>query len=478
MNRQRPGDVLATTLAATFVPAANLRAHADDVPWAAFLLPSVDPALVVRDRGPAPSTGEGEVVVRLRLGRRAAGRAAQRLWVVSGPTGAHATSYDDRAAMRFLAARLRARPARASGPARRAARSLRGLVRRPRPLNVALDGPGADARRPPGYLRALATSAGTSIDDCRWAMSVPGGYRSKKVVFWLFDDDSPRPSLIVKLTRHPDLNPRLENEWRALGRLVHLELPGLVPPAAFFGHHRRLAVLGQGAVEGRPFREQMTGQADCRLLQAAVEWLIELADATAAPPAEGAAASLGALVERCAALYRLEPAHRRFLEDQVDAVAREHPGLPLVLQHGDPGVWNVLAVGDTGVAFLDWEAAEQHGIPLWDLFYFLRSYAVSAARARRRADALDAFADAFLNQSDLAAVLRDACVRLCRRVGLASSLVEPLFHLCWVHRAVKEVTRLRPERLHEGHYVRLSRLALERRSDVVRTLAAPGRPRR
>ena len=44
-------------------------------------------------------------------------------------------------------------------------------------------------------------------------------------------------------------------------------------------------------------------------------------------------------------------------------------------------------------AFLDWEAAELHGMPLWDLFYFARSVAVGVARACGTRGSLEAFAE-------------------------------------------------------------------------------------
>ena len=45
--------------------------------------------------------------------------------------------------------------------------------------------------------------------------------------------------------------------------------------------------------------------------------------------------------------------------------------------------------------------------------------------------------------------------------GLAESLVAPLFYTCWMHRALKESTRLTREQLHAGHYIRLLRLCMQ-----------------
>jgi aminoglycoside phosphotransferase (APT) family kinase protein len=141
----------------------------------------------------------------------------------------------------------------------------------------------------------------------------------------------------------------------------------------------------------------------------------------------------------------------------------DHPApFPLVFQHGDPGAWNALATPDGGVAFLDWEAADPCGMPLWDLLYFLRSYGVGAARATGGPrDALSAFTRVYLEGSALADLLADTVGSYCARIGLDPRLVAPLYHLCWVQRAVKEATRLPVEQLGTGHYVRLLRRGLQ-----------------
>ena len=41
--------------------------------------------------------------------------------------------------------------------------------------------------QPPAYLRTIAAAAGVSIDHHRWGLSARGEYRSRKVLFFLFD---------------------------------------------------------------------------------------------------------------------------------------------------------------------------------------------------------------------------------------------------------------------------------------------------
>jgi hypothetical protein len=125
----------------------------------------------------------------------------------------------------------------------------------------------------------------------------------------------------------------------------------------------------------------------------------------------------------------------------------------------------MLVQPDGRVAVLDWESAER-GLPLWDLFYFMASFASLAGRARglRR---LDAFALHFAGNSPLATRFAAATAAYVRRVQVPAELVEPLFHTCWMHRALKESTRRRPDDLHRAHYGRILQLAIARR-------AAPG----
>jgi aminoglycoside phosphotransferase (APT) family kinase protein len=175
------------------------------------------------------------------------------------------------------------------------------------------------------------------------------------------------------------------------------------------------------------------------------------------------ATGLETLFDRFVDIYRLEPAERDFLADQIAIVARNRTAIPLVFQHGDPGTWNLLATPEGRAAFLDWEAFEEQGMPLWDLFYFMRSYGVWSAR-KAGGDSLKAFSQQLLADTALGKLLVEVTERYCARSGLSPELVEPLFHTCWMHRALKEATRLPTERLEHGHYVSLLRLCIEQRN--------------
>ena len=322
--------------------------------------------------------------------------------------------------------------------------------------------------RPPRYLRALAQESGIDLANHRWGLSARGQFSSRKVLFLLFDRESATPEYIVKMTRDPAFNPRLENEYRALTALHERGIGDreTLPQVVFHGHHGGLAIVGETMIAGTPFRQRTTARPDCPYARAAIDWLIELgaatADHTAATPWQ-AAESLEVLFRRFMQIYRLSPVQRNFLADQLAALGRSRAAFPLVFQHGDPGTWNILVTPQGRPVFLDWEAAEAQGIPLWDLFYFVRAFGAWSARLAGAKDSLKSFAQQFLAESAFSPLLIDATARYCAQTGLSTTLVEPLFYTCWMHRALKEATRLSSGRLERGHYVRLLRLCIDQR---------------
>lgn len=324
-----------------------------------------------------------------------------------------------------------------------------------------------DDPAPPAYVRQLAEARGIDLAGFRWGLWAGGAYSSRKLLFHLFAPQQPAPAYLVKMVRDPVFNDRLENEWRALERLAALRVgEGTLPRVAFAGWHAGLAIVGETMVDGRPFRDVARWSGDDPALHAGIEWLTALGTQTAQPGASPAqaAAVLDQLFAQFRAIYHLDPAHERFLSEQLDALREQAGAFPLVFQHGDPGTWNVIVTPDGQPAFLDWESAEADGMPLWDLLHFLRSYVVSAARAAGQHNRLAAFAGQFIDPGGLSVVLVRAVRAYRDRLGLAAPVAEALFYTCWMHRALKQATMLAPERVdRDGHYAQLLRLCIQRR---------------
>ncbi|MDX1416293.1 MAG: aminoglycoside phosphotransferase family protein [Candidatus Promineifilaceae bacterium] len=317
---------------------------------------------------------------------------------------------------------------------------------------------------PPQYMREIAERSGLNLDQYRWGLSARGEYSSRKMLFYLFDrshgSERVQPNIIVKMVRDPSFSYRLENEAQSLRQLAELGFddPEILPQVMFAGRHAGLAVVGESIIQGVPFREKSTASAKCSFGLAALDWFIELGAATAdvqkaAPQEIGQALLL--LFERFNAIYEPTTEQRDFLATQIDKISCSNSAIPLVFQHGDPGPWNMLVTPNGRVAILDWEAAEVAGMPAWDLFYFMRSYSLDAARKSGIKHRLAGFKQQFLDDTQLSQLFVKTIQRYIEAIDLDGALIEPLFYTCWMHRALKESMRLDPARLEQGHFANL-----------------------
>jgi hypothetical protein len=417
---------------------------------------------------------------------------AQPLWLTPrrGELRAAAPA-GDADVRRYLIGQGLHRPESSTGLVDKLGRALGGTHPRASHRPGLLVGPSGppDSPSPPGggeggpvprFVADLAGEAGVELTGFRWGLSARGRYRSRKVLLLLFRPGDGAPEYVVKLSREPNLNHRLENERGALLRLQEdgIGTAGTYPRVEFAGYHGGLAVLGERALAGVPFDRASTGTAACPYARSAVDSLIDLAAATAARSPAGPGGpggpgdGLSQFLDAYERIYAPGPDERACLADQVARL--ESAALPAVFQHGDPGTWNLLGMPGDRVAFLDWEAADPQGMPLWDLFHFFRSFGVLAARRAGTRSALDGFARQFLADTPVSRLLADSMDLYTRRVPLAADLAGPLLLTGWMYRALKEGARLRPDRLAQGHYVRLLRLCLaERRNPHFARLFPP-----
>lgn len=338
------------------------------------------------------------------------------------------------------------------------------------------DADGLQMGNPPSYLQAVAAPAGVDLSEHQWGFSARGSYSSRKLLFYLFkeqeqDADNSGSNYLVKMVREPAYNGRLENEYRALAWLEENGVRGKAnfPKAEFFGSHNGLAIAGESYIDGVPFRAKTQATVDCPYARDVIDWIIELGAVTArgsqSTPSQLAAA-LEQLLGSFAELYGPPPEVYTFLANQIAHLGRNQGSIPLVFQHGDPGTWNMFVTNQGQIAVLDWEAAEPLGVPLWDLFYFLRSYSILVARKGGRRDRSKGYREQFLAGGAMGQLVADATARYCQRVALPRSLVEPLFYTCWMHRALKEASTLPVNRLASGRYFRLLRLTIEERENL------------
>jgi hypothetical protein len=346
----------------------------------------------------------------------------------------------------------------------------RGGVRGRAGRFVALTSPfGSDlSYGPPMYVRNVAGSCGIDISRHRWGLWAAGKFQSKKVIFFLADSHEQSPQIIVKLPRHADMSYRIENAERALTELRTRQLfpDRALPDLVFSGQHAGLAIVGERAIQGESFEKRALSGDEHAWLRSVLDELTRLGamsrqvDVTSGNPF---AEAMRGVHDRFSRIYRLSADHAEFLARQVDDLANHSGAPPIVFQHGDCGTWNIMVTSDDRIAFLDWEAAERRGVPLWDLFYFVQTFTHLVGSSRGVYDPISNFDSQFLRLTSMAGVVINAVRKYVNEVGLNAELVEPLFYTCWMHRALKESTRLDPARLDTGSYVRLLRHCIGQR---------------
>lgn len=324
---------------------------------------------------------------------------------------------------------------------------------------------------PPAFVSEVAADAGIDITSAPWALVAPGDYPSQKALMLVFDASGGAPSAVVKLSPDPRHADRLRNEAEALEHLAGLGVPeGTVPSLLFAGRHAGRGVVGESWIGGNPFTAAATVNGP--ELGLAASWLQSLSVRTVE---QRSAADVGEAVRdlfaRFRAVHALAPDEIAFLDEQVHAIESHEGRIPVVLQHGDPGIWNLQLRTDGAVAFLDWESAERHGMPLWDLIHLQWSFGTWASRRAGERRRLAASMRHIASHTELHARFADQLAAAADAVALPPSLIGPLFYTAWMYRSLKEATRRTPDTLQRGLYVRVLReLVRRRQSSPIRSL--------
>ena len=237
-----------------------------------------------------------------------------------------------------------------------------GLLPEVEPV-VAL-GTSQDGGRLP-YLVQAAIPLGVPA-DAGWFMTCGHGDALSRNVFQLFPPDAHQPAWVLKFARVPGYDDPFRRDERGLalaagsGQLVASHAPQLLGRFAVDGVEASL----ETAATGKRLRAALLAPGPERpkleLVGRVAEWLLGVARETAGP-AEALRPELDRIASDVVPTW----------SDRVPAeLVQALPTLPAVLQHNDMGCWNIV-VDDYGFTAVDWESAHRHGLPLWDLLYFL-----------------------------------------------------------------------------------------------------------
>jgi hypothetical protein len=119
---------------------------------------------------------------------------------------------------------------------------------------------------------------------------------------------------------------------------------------------------------------------------------------------------------------------------QNPLIASYDPAPPLVAVHNDLTMWN-LRLNGRHLGVLDWEASDEHGLPLTDFFYA----AADAVAARGAyADRLSAMTACFSPEGLYAPMIAECVKRIARTLELGPDCIGLAFCACWIHHASNE----------------------------------------
>jgi thiamine kinase-like enzyme len=113
-------------------------------------------------------------------------------------------------------------------------------------------------------------------------------------------------------------------------------------------------------------------------------------------------------------------------------VIEKLPLVPAVLQHGDVYGENVLLAGDGGFTVVDWESAREHGLPLWDILYFLTRAIAALDDLRTEAEREEHFVQLWLGELPSSELLFRWTRRAVEAVGIPTEAVGTLATLLWL----------------------------------------------
>jgi len=271
-----------------------------------------------------------------------------------------------------------------------------------------------------------------------------GGKRSiNKVVLYLFTAGEEIPSLVVKLPRTPETVPALTHEAHILQALHarNSEAAARAPAILFLHEVNGMVALGETTVFGRPLYKVVNQGNTLGLAIKVTEWLASLA---VGEPCRPRADWWDQLVEP--ALRDFEQAFSPVLDVSVfpncRAILNRLDDLPSAFEHRDCSPWNLLVTTSGELVVLDWESAEQNGLPALDLVYFLAYLIFFLDRAMKTGN----FTESYRRASDpetFTGHLQATCQqRYIECTGLDPAALHPLRLLAWLIHSRSEIRHL------------------------------------
>jgi Ser/Thr protein kinase RdoA (MazF antagonist) len=305
---------------------------------------------------------------------------------------------------------------------------------------------------------------GSSPRRLTWILLTGGPRSISKPVGLVFADDEPRPHLTVKFARVPESSAPILNEATVLRALPRSRAANGAPRVVFAQDRRGGAVVGETVLDGTPLSTVLRWATADELATAGTRWLCDLAGATTpTDPKEWWERLVGSRTREFARIYE------EVVSDHELTAAKASLAklgcLPLVCEHRDFAPWNVLLGRGGELNVLDWESAEQRGLPLCDLTYFLAYFAFFLEGAMKSRRFVKAYRRIFDSSTRMGSLASKQISAYCAALRIPHEARQPLRLFTWMVHSFSEYQRLvmdvggRPsaERLRSGLFLALWR---------------------
>lgn len=282
--------------------------------------------------------------------------------------------------------------------------------------------------------------AAARVDEPRpsWFLTVGAGesldYRG---VFHLFPDAAAEPRWVVKFARRPGLTSPFERDRAGLavaaaaGPEAAAHAPALVASFEHAGVPASIETAAAGASLSSLLRSSATRRSKMAVIDALASWIVKLGVDSAAPPD-----SLGEERERLARV--VIPEWRQFgLDVDLSPLIAD---VPAVAQHNDLWSENVVVDGRS-FTVVDWEDARRHGLPLWDLVYFLADALALLDRAFDDRSRHEHFVSLFKGRARTSPFFFDHVRRAAEACSVPGDAVGPIVTACWLSQVLEHATR-------------------------------------
>jgi len=272
-------------------------------------------------------------------------------------------------------------------------------------------------------------------DKWTCVIATPRFKASGHLIFFLLPQGSAAPTMIAKVPRLPGEAQRLELESQNLCMAAQLKEGGFeaVPKIIAYDTFHGYRLLVETAVPGQTMRPAFVKRHRTQCLELGLGWLLEFHQASLRNQAGVRGQAAQTIMSRMANLESLsalsESDERCVAKSMRIARDLQAQHLPTVFEHGDFSSPNLLisATGQLGV--VDWELANDCGLPGPDLFFFLSYIGFAVAGATQQNEKyMAAFQSAFFS--------RDAWAlpyirQYWQGLGLDRGVASGLFVLCW-----------------------------------------------